>query len=460
MNYKFNIVFFAAICMLGVGTAMATTFPSATTPFSQYGQIQNVQNYSSNPFWNPNAPYNQRMPVPVYVQGTDIDTSDCQTVVAALVASFCASRNNCVGMDVNDARPTITVQLASLPNHNYVTPCAGYIDTEFEKYVSANSVLTPGTGSAAFPNAITPGSNVQTGGVQFTNPYAPKLPEFGGDTWGADMLERKQELQNLQSANSADNNQQLARADFPKTANDLTFTQQMQNLSAGYEPYRDASAYETLNLDAVAQKQEEIIKQEELAEKQRQEELKKKEERLKLEDEAERLELEEAERLKLEDEAESEETDSIETPTAFATVSQPTAAPTDYPEEITGPLSANSVALKTLFYSTMNYLLQTERPDLFFVVPLGEDLLAYILYPKIEHFSRSGYWPNRHQLAQEIADELQAQGTKFTIIAPTLWLDLKNHNNVFSLFYNGTRYDITLDVDLIQFYLSLTGTPG
>ena len=108
----------------------------------------------------------------------------------------------------------------------------------------------------------------------------------------------------------------------------------------------------------------------------------------------------------------------------------------------------------------MNYLLQTERPDLFFVVPLGEDLLAYILYPKIEHFSRSGYWPNRHQLAWEIADELQAQGTKFTIIAPTLWLDLKNHNNVFSLFYNGTRYDITLDVDLIQFYLSLTGTPG
>ena len=261
MNYKFNIVFFAAICMLGVGTAMATTFPSATTPFSQYGQIQNVQNYSSNPFWNPNAPYNQRMPVPVYVQGTDIDTSDCQTVVAALVASFCASRNNCVGMDVNDARPTITVQLASLPNHNYVTPCAGYIDTEFEKYVSANSVLTPGTGSAAFPNAITPGSNVQTGGVQFTNPYAPKLPEFGGDTWGADMLERKQELQNLQSVNSANNNQQLARADFPKTANDLTFTQQMQNLSAGYEPYRDASAYETLNLDAVVKEQNEYIKQ-------------------------------------------------------------------------------------------------------------------------------------------------------------------------------------------------------
>ena len=164
-------------------------------------------------------------------------------------------------MDVNDARPTITVQLASLPNHNYVTPCAGYIDTEFEKYVSANSVLAPGTGSTAFPNAITPGSNVQTGGVQFTNPYAPKLPEFGGDTWGADMLERKQELQNLQSVCSANNNQQLAHADFPKTANDLTFTQRMQNLAAGYEPYRDASAYETLNLDAVVKEQNEYIKQ-------------------------------------------------------------------------------------------------------------------------------------------------------------------------------------------------------
>ena len=135
MNVKSISIFAMFLCTLTT-MATATTFPTATTPFSQYGQIQNVQNYSSNPFWNPDSPYNQRMPVPVYVTGADVNTSDCTAVVGALVASFCASRNNCANMDVNDARPTLTVQLASLPNHNYVTPCAGYIDTEFEKYVS------------------------------------------------------------------------------------------------------------------------------------------------------------------------------------------------------------------------------------------------------------------------------------------------------------------------------------
>ena len=39
---------------------------AAVSLFSDYGQIQNVQNYSSNPFWSPNAPYNQRFPQPVY----------------------------------------------------------------------------------------------------------------------------------------------------------------------------------------------------------------------------------------------------------------------------------------------------------------------------------------------------------------------------------------------------------
>ena len=122
---SYTISALSAFMLLLTTPVMATTFPTPTTPFSQYGQIQNVQNYSSNPFWDPSSPYNQRMPVPVYVTGTDIDTADCTTVVGALVASFCATRNNCVGMDINDARPTITVQLASLPNHNYVTPCAG-----------------------------------------------------------------------------------------------------------------------------------------------------------------------------------------------------------------------------------------------------------------------------------------------------------------------------------------------
>ena len=258
--YHVFLMFFGAL--VGGTGAMATTFPSATTPFSKYGQIQNVQNYSSNPFWSPDAPYNQRMPVPVYAQGTDVDTTDCQTVVSALVASFCSTRNNCNGMDVNDVRPTITVQLASLPNHNYVTPCAGYIDTEFKKYTSANSYLTPGTGSTAFPTATGPmynNQNTTTGnGAANYNPQQ-KLPTWNGEPWMQDMLQRKQELQNLQSATT--NTTNLARAEFPETALDLTFTQRLQNDAAGYAPYKDASAYTTINLDAVVAEQNELYKQ-------------------------------------------------------------------------------------------------------------------------------------------------------------------------------------------------------
>lgn len=238
-----------AVFGLGAMPAMATTFPTTTTPFSQYGQIQNVQNYSSNPFWNPNSPYNQRMPVPVYVQGTDVDTNDCQTVVGALVSSYCASRNNCVGIDVDDARPTLTVQLASLPNHNYVTPCAGYIDTEFSKYVSQNALAVPTGGAVAFPAATTPNTNTNSQPAEFQNPYQQQLPTWNGEPWMQDMLERKQELEQLQSATTGGDTT-LARADFPSSASDLTFTQRIQNDAAGYAPYTGKSAYHTINIES------------------------------------------------------------------------------------------------------------------------------------------------------------------------------------------------------------------
>lgn len=230
-------------------SGMATTFPTATTPFSKYGQIQNVQNYSSNPFWDPSSPYNQRMPVPVYVDGVDISTSDCQTVVSALVAAFCSSRNNCVGLDVDDARPTLTVQLASLPNHNYVTPCAGFIDTEFDKYVAQNAVAAPTGKTVSFPGATTPNTDLNKQNYEFQNPNAQQLPTWNGEPWMQDMLERKQELENLQSASATSNNSKLVAADFPKTTADLTFTQRIQNDAAGYAPYKDASAYKTINIE-------------------------------------------------------------------------------------------------------------------------------------------------------------------------------------------------------------------
>ena len=234
----------SAFILLACGWVMpsfATTFPTPTTPFSQYGQIQNVQNYSSNPFWNPNSPYNQRMPVPIYVNGVDVDTSDCTAIVGALVSSFCSQRNNCIGMDVSDARPTITIQLASLPNHNYVTPCAGYIDSEFEKYKSQNAVAVPKGKSVAFPTATTPNTNANQQNYEF-QPQTQQLPD-----WQNDMIERQNELQNLQAATGTTNSE-LAQADFPKTADNLTFEQSVQLGAAGYAPYKDVSGYHTINI--------------------------------------------------------------------------------------------------------------------------------------------------------------------------------------------------------------------
>ena len=245
----FSII--STILAFGASSAMATTFQQNTgTPFSQYGQIQNVQNYSSNPFWDPSSPYNQRMPVPVYIQGTDVSSSDCQTVVSALIASYCSTRNNCYDTDVDEARPTLTVQLASLPNHNYVTPCAGYIDTEFDKYVSQNALAAPTGKVVAFPSATTPNADVNKQDAEFQNPYQRQLPTWNGDPWMQDMLERKQELENLQSATGSTSDTKLAAADFPTTAADLTFSQRLQNDAAGYAPYAGKSAYKTIEIES------------------------------------------------------------------------------------------------------------------------------------------------------------------------------------------------------------------
>lgn len=249
MKTKFSSII-SVIFAFSASSGFATTFQQNTgTPFSQYGQIQNVQNYSSNPFWDPSSPYNQRMPVPVYVQGTDISTSDCQAVVSALISSYCSTRNNCYDVDVDDARPTLTVQLASLPNHNYVTPCSGYIDTEFEKYVSQNALAAPSGKVVAFPTATTPNPDINAQSVEFENPYQPQLPTWNGDPWAQEMMERKQELENLQSANESAGDTKLAAAAFPTSAADLTFTQRLQNDAAGYAPYAGKSAYEPLNIE-------------------------------------------------------------------------------------------------------------------------------------------------------------------------------------------------------------------
>ena len=105
----------------------------ASALMSKDGVIQNVQTYSSNPFWQMGTnSYNQRMPTAIYATGTAIETSECQSIVATLIATQCAMRNNCISTQLSEIRPAIMLQLSRIPNGNYATACGGYIDTAFE----------------------------------------------------------------------------------------------------------------------------------------------------------------------------------------------------------------------------------------------------------------------------------------------------------------------------------------
>lgn len=191
-DMKLNIFFVVGLCM-GWGTfAFADV-----APFSQYGVIQNVQNYSSNPHWNPNSPYNLNMPTPVYAKGPSITTADCQNIVAALVVEQCLLRSdNCRSAQLKDIRPAVMVQLSRMPNGNYATACVGYLDDTFDQYVKNNSFVRPSGGFAA---------SLQNGGAVVQN---PNVIDVANDSdvvennsvpqWASDMAQRRQELKELQ----------------------------------------------------------------------------------------------------------------------------------------------------------------------------------------------------------------------------------------------------------------------
>ena len=207
---------------------------AATSLFSDYGQIQNVQNYSTNPFWSPTSPYNKRLPQPVYVQGADLNAGDCMNVVQSLVSVQCMARDNCKDTALADVRPAIMVQLSNLPGHNYVSACSGYIDGVFEEYVSRFGNQIPNRG-VAFPTATVPNTNVVPTAppVQIQNPYEQTAPQ-----WQTEIQQRADELQ------SAQNNNPGA---FPETIADFSFSERMANATTGYLPYKDKKAYQIPN---------------------------------------------------------------------------------------------------------------------------------------------------------------------------------------------------------------------
>lgn len=202
---------------------------------TQYGLIQNVGNYSSNSGWYPDAPYNQTFPRPVYVNGTDLKTDDCQRAVSAVIESYCASHNGCSGVRLVDVRGDLLTQLARLPGHAFATACAGFVDTMFDEYV-ANRPLQ----QAAFPVAKGGVSNNTTTTPTFTEPTMPN--------WQAEYIDRVNELAELQAQNAAGTG--VNPDDFPKTFSDLSFAERNEILAQGYEPYKDKSAYTPIEVES------------------------------------------------------------------------------------------------------------------------------------------------------------------------------------------------------------------
>lgn len=228
-SYRFFTVSFVALC----ACAPVVAAQNAPTFMSKYGEIQSVNKYSSNPFWSPDSPYNQRFPTPIYATGPDVNTGDCNRIVQNLITEYCASRGDCANARTSDIRPHIMVSLSQLPGHNFATSCGGYIDTAFENYQK-----TYGNSSTGTVNIVPTQNKMAAPSIQIKNPFkqTKSMAEIAMDA-------RTAELENLQRQTTP--TAAVTPAAFPKTIDDLSFTDRMANTSAGYEPYKDLKAYKT-----------------------------------------------------------------------------------------------------------------------------------------------------------------------------------------------------------------------
>lgn len=218
-----------------MGVTACVTSLGAAPMFSQYGQIQNVQNYSTNPLYTPNSSYRYNMPSPVFSTGPTVSTSDCQYTVTDLINNYCLGLNNCAGLDANDIRPSIMLQLSYMQNGNYSTACAGYIDELFNKYISQH----PNTKTVSVPMQSDTASVPQS---TIANPYQNNAP-----TWAQDMQKRQQELQNLRKPDDNMYTQGVLYS-FPSSSADLSREEKIANLTHGYEPFKDARAYREMDI--------------------------------------------------------------------------------------------------------------------------------------------------------------------------------------------------------------------
>ena len=240
VNYKILLNFVIFLCII-FSDALAAK------PLSNYGNIQTVQNYSSNPFWTPDAPYNQRMPTPVYATGTSIETAECQRITANLIAAQCMTRNNCISTRLSDIRPALMMQLTNMPGGNYGTACAGYLDSAFNDYVKKYGHAGTNVAGATFPAPTIPNPSANSPQPQINTNNT--LPQQKPD-WMVEQEMRKQELQALKATSSTKPVGVDLDAEFPTTYADLSFEQRMQNAKEGYEPFKDNSAFKTITVES------------------------------------------------------------------------------------------------------------------------------------------------------------------------------------------------------------------
>ncbi|MCL2758325.1 MAG: hypothetical protein FWE64_03330 [Alphaproteobacteria bacterium] len=93
-----------------------------------------------------------QIPVPIYAQGPNVGTADCQSVLRGIIANECGRRNNCAGLAVHAIRPVVITQLSAIPGANFVNACAGFIDGMFDEYM--RNVAAAHRTAAAFPTAF------------------------------------------------------------------------------------------------------------------------------------------------------------------------------------------------------------------------------------------------------------------------------------------------------------------
>lgn len=209
-------------------TMFFVTNAFAGTPFSQYGMIQNVQNYANNPFYNPNTAQ-ITTPRIVYANGPALSHDDCTRAVQNIIETVCSTHDFCQTTTLADVRPSIMIKLSTLPGNNYASSCSGYIDTIYENYKKRMGYATSAPMTTNFPTVATKTNNAN-------------VSASGKSGYNA----RAAELKQMQAANPLDTS--VNQSDFPTTVNDLSYQDRMDLITDSYSDYMNAQAYVPLNV--------------------------------------------------------------------------------------------------------------------------------------------------------------------------------------------------------------------